>query len=231
MTQPQPARESSTANPDVRSATAATKLEVIVIPVSDVDRAKEFYGKLGWRLDADFASGSDFRVVQFTPPGSGCSIIFGKNVTAAVPGSTQGLYLIVSDIAAARQELLNRGVEVSEVFHGASGEYAGPDEPYLFGRKRVIGPDPTHGSYQSFASFHDPDGNGWLFQEVTTRLPGRIDPATTTFASANDLASALRRAAAAHGEHEKRIGQADPNWPDWYADYIAREQAGQEPPQ
>ena len=151
----------------------ATKLEVIIIPVSDVERAKEFYARLGWRLDADFAGGEDFRVLQFTPPGSGCSIIFGKNVTAAAPGSAQGLYLIVSDAEAARAELLKRGVKVSEVFHGASGVYAGTDEPYLFGRHRVSGPDTEHGSYHSFASFTDPDGNGWLFQEVTTRLPVR----------------------------------------------------------
>ena len=240
MAQPKPARESSIAHPDVRSkdatkdrsvARVATKLEVIVIPVSDVDRAKEFYGRLGWRLDADFPSGDDFRVIQFTPPGSGCSIIFGKNVTAAAPGSAQGLYLIVSDIEATREELLGRGVEISEVFHGAGGAYAGTDEPYLFGRQRVSGRDPEHGSYRSFASFRDPDGNGWLFQEITTRLPGRIDPATTTFASANDLASAMRRAAAAHGQHEKRIGEADANWPDWYAAYMVREQAGEELPQ
>jgi catechol 2,3-dioxygenase-like lactoylglutathione lyase family enzyme len=229
MTQAQPARESSTAQPDVRSV--ATKLEVIVIPVLDVDRSKEFYGRLGWRLDADYDSGKDFRVLQFTPPGSGCSIIFGKNVTAAVPGSAQGLYLIVSDIEAARAELLGRGVEISDVFHDASGVYAGPDEPYLFGRQRVSGRDPEARSYRSFASFRDPDGNGWLFQEVTTRLPGRIDAATTTFASANDLASAIRRAAAAHGQHEKSIGGADANWPDWYAEYMVREQTGKELPQ
>src|SRR6202023_3314283 len=190
------------------------KLEVVVIPVSDIDRAKEFYSRLGWRLDAEFAAGNDFRVIQFTPPGSGCSIIFGKNVTAAAPGSAQGLYLIVSDILAARKELLDRGVEISEVFHDAAGVYAGTDAPYLFGRVRVSGPDAQHRSYRSFASFRDPDGNSWLFQEITTRLPGRVDPATTTFASANDLASALRRAAAAHGQHEARTGQADPNWPD-----------------
>ncbi len=209
-----------------------TKLEIVVIPVSDVDRAKEFYGvRLGWRLDADYASGDDFRVIQFTPPGSACSVIFGRNVTAAAPGSAQGLYLIVSDIAAARNELLGRGVAVGEVFHSA-GVYSGPDEPYLFGRVRVSGPDPAHSSYRSFASFHDPDGNGWLFQEITTRLPGRIDSAATSFASVNDLASALRRAAAAHGEHEKRTGgQRDENWPDWYADYIVREQTGEELPQ
>src|SRR2546427_4332970 len=206
------------------------KFEIVVIPVSDVDRATEFYGRLGWRLDADFASGDDFRVIQFTPPGSGCSVIFGKNVTAAAPGSAQGLYLIVSDIEAARKELAGRGVDVSETFHSA-GVYAGPDEPYLFGRVRVGGPDPEHGSYRSFASFKDPDGNGWLFQEITTRLAGRIDPATTTFASTNDLASALRRAAAAPGKHEERTGgQRDENWPDWYAAYMVAEQAGTELP-
>jgi catechol 2,3-dioxygenase-like lactoylglutathione lyase family enzyme len=214
---------------EARAATGDMKFEIVVIPVSDVDRAKEFYARLGWRLDADFASGDDYRVVQFTPPGSGCSVIFGKNVTGAAPGSAQGLYLIVSDIEAARNELLGRGVKISEVFHGA-GVYAGTDQPYLFGRVRVSGPDPQHASYRSFASFNDPDGNGWLFQEITTRLPGRIDPATTTFASANDLASAMRRAEAAHGQHEKRIGAADPNWPDWYAAYMAAEQAGTELP-
>jgi len=206
------------------------KLEIVVLGVSDVDRAKAFYENLGWRLDADFAHGDDWRVIQFTPPGSGCSVIFGKNVTAAAPGSAQGLYLIVSDIEAARDELLRRGVEVSEVFHDATGVYDGPDEPYLFGRRRVSGADPEHRSYRSYASFRDPDGNGWLFQEVTTRLPGRIDPATTTFASANDLASALRRAEAAHGLHEKRTGQRDENWPDWYAAYMVAEQAGTELP-
>jgi catechol 2,3-dioxygenase-like lactoylglutathione lyase family enzyme len=206
------------------------KLEIIVIPVSDVDRAKEFYGRLGWRLDSDYDNGNDFRVIQFTPPGSGCSVIFGKNVTAAAPGSARGLYLIVADIAAARGELLGRGVKISEVFHDAGGVYAGPDEPYLFGRLRVTGPDPEHRSYRSFASFSDPDGNGWLLQEITVRLPGRV-AGDTTYTSAGDLASALRRAAAAHGEHEKRIGKADPNWPDWYAEYMVREQAGEELPQ
>jgi catechol 2,3-dioxygenase-like lactoylglutathione lyase family enzyme len=202
------------------------KLEIVVIPVSDVDRAKAFYGSLGWRLDADFAARDDFRVIQFTPPGSGCSVIFGRNVTAAAPGSAQGLYLIVSDIGAARDALLGRGVEISDVFHGAGDVYAGKDEPYLFGRVRVSGPDPGHGSYRSFASFSDPDGNGWLFQEITQRLPGRVDADSTTFTSSTELAKALRRAAAAHGEHEKRIGAADPNWPDWYAEYIVQEQAG-----
>ena len=202
------------------------KFEVVVIPVSDVDRTKAFYTRLGWRLDADFASGADYRVIQFTPPGSASSIIFGKNVTAAAPGSAQGLYLIVSDIEAARGELVSRGVAVSEVFH-SDGVRTGTDEPYLFGRHRVSGPDPEHGSYRSFAAFSDPDGNGWVFQEVTTRLPGRVDPATTTFASVSDLAAAFRRAEAAHGEHEKRTGQHDANWADWYAEYIVREQAGE----
>jgi catechol 2,3-dioxygenase-like lactoylglutathione lyase family enzyme len=202
------------------------KLEIVVIPVSDVDRAKTFYAGLGWRLDADYASGDDYRVIQFTPPGSSCSVIFGKNVTAAAPGSAQGLYLIVSDLEAARNELLGRGVEVSEPFHDAGDVYVGPDQPYLFGRVRVSGPDPEHRSYRSFASFSDPDGNGWLFQEITARLPGRIDAADTTFTSQTELAAALRRAAAAHGEHETRTGAHDENWADWYADYIVREQAG-----
>jgi catechol 2,3-dioxygenase-like lactoylglutathione lyase family enzyme len=207
------------------------KLEIVVIPVSDVDRAKEFYSGLGWRLDADYDNGKDFRVIQFTPPGSGCSVIFGKNVTGAAPGSAQGLYLIVADIGSARDNLLRRGVKVSEVFHGASDAYAGPDEPYLFGRIRVNGPDSEHRSYRSFASFSDPDGNGWLFQEITTRLPGRIDATETAFASATDLASAFRRAEAAHGEHEKRTGQRDANWADWYAAYMVAEQHGKELPQ
>ena len=210
-------------------ASVDMKFEIAVIPVSDIDRAKQFYEKLGWRLDADYDNGKDFRVIQFTPPGSGCSVIFGRNVTGAEPGSAQGLYLIVSDLAAARNELLRRGVEVSEVFHN-EGVYAGPDKPYLFGRLRVSGPDPEHRSYRSFASFSDPDGNGWLFQEITTRVAGRV-VGETTFTSTNDLATALRRAAAAHGEHEKRIGQRDENWPDWYAAYIVAEQAGTELPQ
>lgn len=203
------------------------RLEVIVIPVSDVDRAKAFYARLGWRLDADFASGDDWRVIQFTPPGSACSVIFGRNVTAAAPGSARGLYLIVSDLEAARTDLLDRGVEVSPPFHGAGDVHAGTDEPYLSGSVRVSGADPKRGSYGSYASFSDPDGNGWLFQEVTTRLPGRIAGGGTTFASQAALAAALRRAAAAHGEHEKRTGGHDETWADWYADYIVREQAGQ----
>jgi catechol 2,3-dioxygenase-like lactoylglutathione lyase family enzyme len=220
-------------NDTTRPASVAgldTKLEIVVIPVSDVDRAKEFYTKLGWRLDADYDNGNDFRVIQFTPPGSGCSVIFGKNVTPATPGSAQGLYLIVSDIATARNEMVGRGIEISEVFHDGGGVYAGPDEPYLFGLLRVSGPDPDHRSYRSFASLRDPDGNGWLFQEITTRLPGRVT-GKTAFGSASDVASALRRAEAAHGEHEKRTGQHDANWPDWYAEYMVREQAGEELPQ
>ncbi|MET4278385.1 MULTISPECIES: VOC family protein [unclassified Bradyrhizobium] len=203
------------------------RLEVIVIPVSDVDRAKAFYARLGWRLDADFASGDDWRVIQFTPPGSACSVIFGRNVTAAAPGSARGLYLIVSDLEAARTDLIDRGIEVSAPFHGAGDVHAGTDEPYLSGSVRVSGADPKRGSYGSYASFSDPDGNGWLFQEVTSRLPGRIAGDDTTFASQAALAAALRRAAVAHGEHEKRTGGHDENWADWYADYIVREQAGQ----
>jgi catechol 2,3-dioxygenase-like lactoylglutathione lyase family enzyme len=214
-----------------KAPTVDMKLEVIVIPVSDVDRAKEFYESLGWRLDADFAGADDYRVIQFTPPGSGCSVIFGKNVTAAAPGSAKGLYLIVSDVEAARKELFGRGIKVSEAFHAAGDIHAGPDEPYLFGRLRIGGLDPARGSYASFASFNDPDGNGWLFQEITTRLPGRVDANDTTFTSRAELAATLRRAGAAHGEHEKRTGgQHDENWPDWYAEYIVREQAGTELP-
>ena len=208
-----------------------TKLEIIVLPVSDIDRAKAFYAGLGWRLDADYDNGSDFRVIQFTPPGSGCSIIFGKNVTGAAPGSAQGLYLIVSDLAATREELISRGAQVSEIFHGADGKYSGSDEHYIFGSIRVSGPDPEHRSYRSFASFHDPDGNGWVMQEITARLTGRI-AGDTSYASIGNLAQALRRAAAAHGEHEKRNGgQHDENWPDWYAEYLVHEQSGEALPQ
>ena len=219
-----------TANKAPKTGTIDMKLEIVVVPVSDVDRAKTFYASLGWRLDADFASDDDWRVIQFTPPGSPTSVIFGKNVTAAAPGSAQGLYLIVSDIEAARKELLGRGVKVSEVFHSAGDVHTGADQPYLSGRRRVSGVDPERGSYRSFVSFSDPDGNGWLFQEITTRLPGRVE-GDTTFTSSADLAAALRRAAAAHGEHEKRNGgQHDANWPDWYAAYIVAEQAGRELP-
>jgi catechol 2,3-dioxygenase-like lactoylglutathione lyase family enzyme len=224
-------RDEVRSNGQTSAARVDTKFEIVVIPVADVDRAKEFYGgKLGWRLDADYDNGKDFRVIQFTPPGSGCSVIFGRNVTGATPGSAQGMYLIVSDIEAARKELLGRGVAVSEVFHGTGDKYSGPDEPYLFGRVRVSGPDPERRSYRSFASFHDPDGNGWLFQEITSRLPGRV-AGDTTYASASDLSQALRRAAVAHGQHEARTGQADPNWPNWYAEYMVSEQSGKEPPQ
>jgi len=219
----------TTASETAKSQTADTKLEIVVVPVSDVDRAKAFYGNLGWRLDADFA-GDEFRVIQFTPPGSQCSVIFGKNVTPAAPGSSQGLYLIVSDVVAAREDLIRRGVEVSQVFH--PGEVpTGTDEPYLFGRLRVSNPDPDRGSYRSFASFSDPDGNGWLFQEITTRLPGRVDTDVTTFSSPIELAGALRRASVAHGEHEKRNGgKHDENWPDWYAEYMVAEHTGKELP-
>lgn len=203
------------------------KFEAVVIPVSDVDRAKAFYAQLGWRLDADFAFDNGFRVVQFTPPGSGCSVQFGTNITSVAPGSAKGLYLVVSDIEAARNELTAGGAEVSEVFHpGTPGAQFQPDGT----SGRVSGRAPEQASYSSFATFSDPDGNGWLLQEVTTRLPGRIDTAETSFASVNDVAQALRRAAAAHGEHEQRTGQPDENWPDWYAAYMVAEQAGEELP-
>jgi catechol 2,3-dioxygenase-like lactoylglutathione lyase family enzyme len=201
------------------------KLEVVVLPVSDVDAAKAFYGGLGWRLDADVATGDDFRLIQYTPPGSGCSVQFGTNLTAAAPSSAQGLCLVVSDIEAARDDLAARGVEASDVFHeGALGDR-------FHQADRVAGPSPDRSTYGSFAAFSDPDGNGWLLQEVTTRLPGRVDPAATSFGSLSDLASAMRRAAAAHGEHEKRTGEEDPNWPDWYAEFMVKEQAGEELPQ
>jgi catechol 2,3-dioxygenase-like lactoylglutathione lyase family enzyme len=208
---------SKEATAEARVGQVDMKLEVITIPVSDIDRAKEFYEGLGWRLDADFSNGGD-RAVQFTPPGSQCSIHFGKN---AKPGSAQGVFLIVSDIQAARDELVGRGVEVSEVFHYAAG-------PAPFGGQ-VSGIAPDHLSYGSYATFSDLDGNGWLLQEVTTRLPGRV-AGDTTYASPGDLAQALRRAEAAHGEHEKRTGQRDENWPDWYATYMVAEQAGRELP-
>jgi catechol 2,3-dioxygenase-like lactoylglutathione lyase family enzyme len=223
-------RNQEDAMPASNVDSADMKLEIVVIPVSDVDRAKEFYGRLGWRLDADYSDGKGFRVNQFTPPGSQCSIIFGTNVTDAAPGSARGLYLVVSDIDAARKELIDRGVEVGQVFHNA-GVHAGTDEPYLFGRVRASGPDPARGSYRSFASFKDPDGNGWLLQEITTRLAGRIDSAATTFASASDLAAALRRTEAAHGRYEARaLGKRDENWPEWYAAYLVAEQSGRELP-
>jgi catechol 2,3-dioxygenase-like lactoylglutathione lyase family enzyme len=193
------------------------KLEVVVIPVSDVDRARRFYGGLGWRPDADIAVGDAFRVVQFTPPGSSCSLQFGKGLTSAAPGSSQNIFLIVSDIEAAHAELAGRGARVSAVYH------RGP-------QGNLDGPDPQRTSYASFATFSDPDGNSWLIQEVTARRPGRIDTGTTTFSSPDDLAAALARAEAAHGEPEKRTGQRDANWPDWYASWMVAEQAGTPPP-
>jgi catechol 2,3-dioxygenase-like lactoylglutathione lyase family enzyme len=202
------------------------KLEVVVIPVSDVDRAKAFYSRLGWRLDADRATGDIFRLVQFTPPGSSSSIQFGVNLTSAAPGSAQAMLLAVSDIAVARKELSARSVDVSEVFHCETGTACRFPGMGL----RVTGPHPERLSYYSFASFTDPDGNGWLLQEVTKRLPGRASGGTT-YASAHDLSQALRRAAMEHGKHEARIGKADPDWPDWYAEYMVREQSGEELPQ
>lgn len=203
------------------------KFEVVIIPVADADRSKAFYAGLGWRLDADFSFDNGFRVVQFTPPGSLCSVQFGTKITAAAPGSAPGLYLVVSDIDAARDDLTSRGAQVSEVFHsGAPGAQFDPEGA----SGRLPGPDPGHKSYSSFATLEDPDGNSWLLQEVTDRLLGRLAPSATSFNSASDLAGALRRAASAHGAHEKRIGRADPDWPDWYADYIVREQTGEELP-
>jgi len=195
------------------------KLEVVVIPVADVDRAKAFYEKLGWRLDADFATSADFRVVQVTPPGSPASVIFGTGVTSAAPGTVRDLQLVVTDIEAARAELADAGVEVSEVFHDAGGvfHHAGTAE-------RVPGPAPDRGSYGSFASFEDPDGNGWILQEVTQRLPGRVD-AEAVYTSTDDVMHALERAAAAHGKHEEETGQPDPEWPTWYAQYMWDERA------
>jgi catechol 2,3-dioxygenase-like lactoylglutathione lyase family enzyme len=211
----------SDASGDASTRGVDLKLEVVLIAVSDVDRAKQFYGSLGWRLDADFAIGDDIRIVQFTPPGSGCSIGFGRGVTTAAPGSAKGLELIVSDIVAARDELAGHGIDVSEVFHGSPFSAAG----------RISGPDPERGSYKSYAAFEDPDGNAWLLQEVTLRLPGRIDTDQTAFASVKELASAMKRASIAHGEHEKRLGgEYDVNWPDWYAEYMVREQTGGELP-
>jgi len=195
--------------------TVDLKLEVVAVPVADVDRAKRFYGEtLGWRLDADFVSG-EFRGLQYTPPGSSSSIHFGKGVPQATPGSAKGLFLVVSDIVAARAELVDRGVQVSEVFHRA-----GPGKP------PISGPSPERRSYSSFATFDDPDGNTWVLQEVTTRLPGRVESDETKYASLTDLASAMRRAEIAHGEHEKRTGQRDADWPSWYASYMIAEQSG-----
>jgi catechol 2,3-dioxygenase-like lactoylglutathione lyase family enzyme len=226
-------QEAAMSSTDVRGSASSSspgggvidmKLEVVVISVSDVDRAKTFYTGLGWRLDADFADGKGFRIVQLTPPGSPCSVQFGSGMTLASPGSSRDQYLIVPDIEAARNELVARGADVGEVFHeGSIGDRFHSDG-------RVSGPAPNRATYGSFAGFSDPDGNSWLLQEITRRLPGRVDATATTFASIGDLAGALRRAAAAHGEHEKRIGEADPNWPDWYAAYMVAEAGGSELP-
>lgn len=220
------ATNASLATTDVSATVVDLKLEVIVIAVSDVDRSKQFYAGLGWRLDADFAFDNGFRVVQFTPPGSPCSIQFGTNITTSEPGSAQGIYLVVSDVQAARDALDANGVEVSGVFHPASpGAQFQAD-----GTGRADGKAAEADSYGSFATFADPDGNGYLLQEVTTRLPGRVDPAETTFASVNDLMNALQRAAAAHGEHEKITGEYDKEWPGWYAAYMVAEAAGEDLP-
>jgi len=197
------------------------KFEVVVIPVSDVTRAADFYNKLGWRVDADVMLGAR-RVLQFTPPGSPASILFGDRLTPSAPGTAQYLHLVVSDIEAAARELAGKGVATSGVFHDAAGggNRFDPDQ-------RASGPDPARRSYCSFLTFEDPDGNGWILQEITNRFPGRMDPNTTAFASVPDLAGAMWRAAVAHGEHEKRNGGVhDENWPAWYADYMVAEQAG-----
>ena len=196
------------------------KLEVVVIPVSDVDRAKRFYGGLGWRADADFAFDNGFRVVQFTPPGSACSVQFGAKMTSGAPGSAQGNYLIVSDVEAARNELAARGVKVSEVFHAETpGAQFQPDGT----SGRVSGPAPDHATYRSFATFSDPDGNGWLLQEVTTRLPGRglssMDVATLT--------ELLRETEKHHGDYEPTAPKH--HWSGWYAAYLVARQNGRTP--
>ncbi len=214
MTSPKYEIRSNETTSDTKVATVDMKLEVVVIPVSDVERAEQFYRKLGWRQDVT-PPGSG--VFQFTPHGSACSIQFGGNLTSAAPGSAQRTYLIVSDIEAARKALTDAGIDVSEIFHLGPNGFLG-------------GPDPERGTYRSLATFNDPDGNSWLLQEITARLPGRVDSGMTSFGSTSDLESALRRAEAAHGEHEKRTGQRDANWPEWYAAYMAAEQAGTELP-
>jgi catechol 2,3-dioxygenase-like lactoylglutathione lyase family enzyme len=206
-----------------RDGVAELKLEVVVLPVSDVDRAKSFYQGLGWRLDADFATGPDFRVVQLTPPGSPASIIFGTGITSAAPGSIDALQLTVSDIDAARDQLIAGGADVSEVFHDAGGVFHHADD-----EARVSGAAEGHADYGSFASFSDPDGNGWMLQEINTRLPGRVTGAR--FDSPAELAQALDRAKDAHTEHEQRTGEADADWPAWYAEYMVKEQTGEELP-
>ena len=198
------------------------KLEVVVLPVSDVDRAKNFYTALGWREDADFATSAEFRVIQLTPPGSDCSVILGTGVTSAAPGSAEGLQLVVDDIEAARAELASGGADVSGVFHDAGGVFHHGGTA-----ARVDGAATDRESYGSWVSFSDPDGNTWFVQEVTTRLPGRVTPAPAAYDSAAELAGALRRAAAAHGKHEEETGQADPDWPDWYAQYMVADRTAQ----
>lgn len=189
------------------------KLEVITIPVSDIDRAQEFYKAIGWRLDADFG-GEGVRVVQLTPPGSQASIHFGTGLTSAEPGSAQGTFLVVDDIEATRADLVERGVDVSEVFHRLS-----PIDP-----TKYAGPHPDRATYSSYATFSDPDGNTWLLQEITARFPGRVDTARASYDSVEELAAAMRGAEAAHGEFEKELGHRDEDWPTWYAKYMAEHQ-------
>ena len=219
---------------DTASAAAETdtslspdlRLEVVVIPVADVERSKGFYQGMGWRLDADFAFNNGFRVVEFTPPGSPAAIQFGTRITTAAPGSARGLYLVVPDVQAAREALARRGVEISDVFHPGA-----PGAQFAENGERLSGPAPGHETYSSFATFSDPDGNEWLLQEVTQRLPGRIEATRISYASIADLAAAMRRASTAHGAHEARAGGAyDAGWPDWYAAYMVAEQAGSELP-
>jgi catechol 2,3-dioxygenase-like lactoylglutathione lyase family enzyme len=210
---------SSNANAD----TVDSKLEAVVIPVSDVDRAKRFYEALGWRLDADLGSG-DFRIVQLTPPGSGCSVQFGVGLTSAAPGAAVNL-LVVSDIEAAHDDLVRRKADVSEVFHDGTGGFN-----RFAVDLRASGPDPQRRTYASFLELRDPDSNTWQLQEITSRLPGRVDSTTATFSSVDDLARALKRAEAAHGLHEQRTGERDENWPEWYAAFMLSEQTGEAPP-
>ena len=213
--------EAETATENPRARTVDMKFEFIVLPVSDVDRAKDFYAGLGWKLDMDFTRGDDFRVIQFTPPGSPTSVIFGRGITTAEPGSAQSLYLVVSDIESARTQLLARGAKVSGLFHDGGGVFhqAGTTG-------RIDGPAPEHRSYGSFASFSDPDGNGWLLQEVTARLPGHGSTGDTTFSSPIELAGALRRARAAHDGQKERMSLRNEDWPSWFAEYMVLEQAG-----
>jgi catechol 2,3-dioxygenase-like lactoylglutathione lyase family enzyme len=213
----------NTTSASTPTTTVDLKLEVVVIPVADVDRSRAFYASLGWRLDADFAFDNGFRIVQFTPPGSPASIQFGNRVTSAAPGSTNGIYLVVADIEAARNGLADKGIQVSAVFHpeAPGAQFTSSDTS---GKAAGLAADDA--SYGSFATFSDPDGNSYLLQEVTTRLPGRVDASKTTFATVDDLTNALHRAAIAHGEHEKITGQYDEQWPIWYAEYMVAEQVG-----